>query len=133
MIIGRQPLIGLSGTELPAVAALGRVVLAWASVIPPVLGFTALALLLSATTRSGIAGVGLPVLLGLVMELASLLDGADAARPFALTAQFVAWHGLFAEPRFHGPLLRDLMVSVVYLFACLMPAYVAFSRRDLEK
>ncbi len=131
-LIGRQPLIGLSGTELPAADALARIVLAWASVVPAVLGFTALALLLSVTTRSGIAGVGLPVLLGLVMELASLLDGADAARPFALTAQFLAWHGLFAEPPFQGPLRQGLVVASVYLLVGLLTAYVVFSRRDLE-
>ena len=56
-----RPLIDLSGALLAPAQALTRVALAWASVLPPAFGFTALAVLLSVATRSSAAGIGLPV------------------------------------------------------------------------
>src|SRR5262249_49935596 len=52
LIVGRQPLIDLSGSLMPASRAATRVALAWASVLPPTLAFTALAVLCSVATRS---------------------------------------------------------------------------------
>ena len=66
----------------------------WGSVLPPVLAFTALAVLVSVATRSSAAGMGLPVLIGLAMELSSLLDVPLAWRRVLLAPAFTAWHGL---------------------------------------
>src|SRR5262249_40081375 len=61
VLIGSQPLIDLSGALLQPQRALLRVTLAWASVLPPTFGFTAVALLASVSLRSSAAGIGLPV------------------------------------------------------------------------
>src|SRR5262245_13167444 len=56
LVIGRQPLMDLSGNLLAPGQAAGRVVLAWVSVLPPAFAFTGMAVLLSVATRSSAAG-----------------------------------------------------------------------------
>jgi ABC-2 type transport system ATP-binding protein len=131
LLVGRQPLLSLSGTLLAPDRAMLLVVLAWASVLAPVFGFTALASLVSVATRSSAAGVGLPVLAGFAMQLYSFVNGPDVARRAMLTTPFGAWHGLFTEPPFHGPLLEGTALGAVYFAACVAGAWFLFRRREL--
>jgi ABC-type multidrug transport system ATPase subunit/ABC-type transport system involved in multi-copper enzyme maturation permease subunit len=131
VVIGGQPLLGLSGTQLAAGRALALVLAAWGSVLPPVLAFTALAILLSVATRSSAAGIGLPVLAGFAMELASFLNGPEVVRRMLLTPPFVAWHGLFTEHAYYGPLVEGTAISCAYLIASLAGAYRLVRERDM--
>jgi ABC-2 type transport system permease protein len=92
--------------------------------------FTALALLISVSTRSGAAGMGVPVLLGFAMQLLGLLDGPRALRAALLTPPFVAWHGLLAAPRYWGPLAQGLITSGVYLVVCVGAAVLVDRHRE---
>jgi ABC-2 type transport system ATP-binding protein len=131
LFVGPKPLLDLSGVMVPPGRALPLVALAWASVVPPLFGFTALAVLLSVATRSSAAGVGLPVLIGLTMELYSFVDGPDAIRRALLTPAFVAWHGLFNEHPYYRPLILGTAISVAYLIGCLSAALALVRRRDI--
>jgi ABC-2 type transport system permease protein len=131
LVIGTRPLINLSGILLPSAQALIRVALAWASVLPPAFGFTALAVLLSVATRSSAAGIGLPVVAGLTMQLCAFMDGPEMVRRLLITSAFGAWHGLLAEPPFYAPLIHGVMVSGAYLVVCLVVAYGMLRRRDI--
>ena len=131
LVVGRQPLIDLSGALLPPGQALCRVSLAWASVLPPALGFTALAMLLSVATRSSAAGIGLPVLAGLAMQFYAYVDGPEAIRRLLITSSFGAWHGLLTEHPYYQPLIQGTAVSGVYLVVCLAVAYRMLRRRDI--
>jgi ABC-2 type transport system permease protein len=131
LIIGRQPLIDLTGALVPPSAALIRVALAWASVLPPAFGFTAIAVLLSVATRSSAAGVGLPVVAGLTMQLYMFVDGPEIVRRLMITSAFGAWHGLLSEPPYYQPLVHGTIVSAAYLVVCLAIAYRVLRRRDI--
>ncbi len=131
LVIGRQPLLGLSGNQLAPGSSLVLVLAAWASVLPAVLAFTAVAILVSVATRSSAAGVGLPVLVGFAMEMTSLLDAPDVVRLLLLTPPLVAWHGLFAEPRYYGPLVQGTAISGAYFAFCLALAYRLVRDRDV--
>jgi ABC-2 type transport system permease protein len=130
-VIGTQPLIDLSGALLPAPTALARVVFAWLSVLPPSLGFAAMAVLLSVATRSSIAGIGLPVLTGLTMQLCAFVDGPELPRRLLLTSSFGAWHGLLNEHPYYGPLIHGTIVSAAYALISVTIAYRIFRTRDL--
>jgi ABC-2 type transport system permease protein len=130
--VGWQPLVGLSGTELPRATALMGVVEAWGSVVPPVFAFAALAVICSLATRSSAAGIGLPVLIGFAMEISSFVDAPAAARKALISPAFVAWHGLLAEPRYTGPIVQGAVTSAVYLAVCLGAAYAVFRRREVD-
>jgi len=131
LVIGNQPLINLSGIQLSPGDALTRVALAWASVLPAAVGFTALAVLASVATRSSAAGIGLPVVLALTMQLYAMVDGPELVRRFLITSGFTAWHGMLAAPSFYGPSMDAAMVSGWYLIVCLATAYRLLQHRDI--
>ena len=130
-VVGWQPLIDLSGVLLPPWQALGRVVLAWASVLPPALAFTSLATLLSVATRSSPAGIGLPVVAALMMQLYAYVDGPEVVRRLLMTSAFGAWHGLMTQPAYYGPLIHGTTVSAAYCVVCLAAAYRSLRHRDI--
>jgi len=131
LVIGLVPLVNLSGVVLQPSQALTRTALAWASALPPAFGLTAVALALSAASRSAVAGVGVPVVVALTMQLCALVDGPAVARLLLVTSAFSGWHGLLAEPRFYGPLVRGFLVSGAYAVVCLAIAYRTVCRRDI--
>jgi ABC-2 type transport system permease protein len=131
VLVGREPLIGLSGQTISAHEALRLVSASWATTLAPVLGFTSLAILLSVWSRNPAVGIAAPVVLGMVMQLVGALGGIDSLRPFLLTTPFEAWHGLLTEPRFTGPLTQGLMVSAGWTVVSLSLAFVLFRRRDI--
>jgi ABC-2 type transport system ATP-binding protein len=129
LVIGRQPLLGLSGAELRPDRALEMTAGAWLTAVPPTLAFAAVAVLASIVTRSSVAGVGLPVLLGFGMQLASFLNGPALARRLLLTSAFDAWHGLFLDPAVVTAATRSVALSGAYLALGLAAARLAFSPR----
>ena len=131
VVLGQHPLIGLSGQTIPAGTALRLVAASWATMLPPALGFTGLAILLSVWSRNPAVGIAAPVVLGLVMQLVGALGGIEPLRPFLLSTAFDAWHGLLAEPRFTGPLVEALLVSGGWAALSLAAAYVLLRRRDI--
>jgi ABC-2 type transport system permease protein len=131
LIVGTQPLPGLTGQLIPAGTALGLVAAAWATAIPTLLGFTALALLLSILSRNPTVGVATPVVLGFAMQLLSTLGGLDLARRLLLTTGFEAWHGLFTQPRFTGMITQAGVVAAGWIAICLVIGYLALRRRDI--
>src|SRR5262249_39886479 len=110
LVVGPQPLIDLSGVLLRPGQALLHVLLAWVSVVPPALGFTSLAVLLSVATRNSASAIGLPVVGGLAMQLYAYVDGPEPIRHLLLTSSFGAWHGLLTEPPYYRPVLIGITV-----------------------
>ena len=133
LVVGWQPLIDLSGTLLSPARAVPAIVFAWMSVLTPTLGFAAVAVLVSVATRSSVAGIGLPVLVGMAMQLYSLVDGPESIRRLLITSAFEAWHGLLTEPPAYGALVYGTMVSLTYLVASLAAAYTLLQRRDIGR
>ncbi len=129
---GSSPLVGLSGTELSPGRAALVVVVSWLTALPPLLGFTALACLLSVVSRNSVVGVGGPVVLGLVMQLLSLLGGLGSATNALLTTPFASWHGLVREHPFYGPLWQGALVSLVWAVVCLAVARRVLLTRDIS-
>jgi ABC-2 type transport system permease protein len=133
LLIGHQPLVALDGTLIPSGHAAELAVLAWVTVLPPALGFTALGILFSIATRHSAAGIGAPVVIGLLMQLYAYIDAVDVIRHLLLTTPFVAWHGLLNSRPYYRPLLEGCLVSAVYLAVCLVAGYLLFRRRDVTK
>ena len=130
-MVGQQPLIDLSGALLSPARALASITLAWASVVPPLFALTALAALISVRTRSSTAGIGVPVLLVLVMQLVAYVDGPETIRRLLMTSSFGAWHGLLTEPHYYRPLIYGTASSVVYFAICVVLAFRILLRRDI--
>jgi ABC-2 type transport system permease protein len=130
-LAGDRPLPGLSGTPIGPGRAAGLVLLSWATELPPLLAFTALAVLLSVRSRSSLAGVGGPVLIGLAMQLLALLGALGTGVNVLLTTPFAAWHGLAREDPYYGPLWQGALVSLAWAVAAIVPARRLLLRRDV--
>ena len=131
LLIGSEPLIGLAGQPLSPLRGLLLVVACWASVLPPALALTALALLLSAWTRSSLVGVAAPIVVGLVLLLVSQLASVGSVRPLLLASGFQAWHGLlYAQPSVIA-VLQAAAVSAVWVASCVAGLVLVLRRRDL--
>ena len=132
LLLGREPVVGLGGQVVPVGHAAALVAASWSLQLPPMFGFCLLAVLLSVITRNGVAGVGGPVLLGLLMQLLALLSLPPGVQDALLTTPFSAWHGLWVEHPFYGPAWRGLLTSGVWSAVCLATAWAVFRRRQVR-
>ncbi len=133
LVIGSQPLVTLSGTLVPPAAAAVRVALSWASIVPPVLAFTGLAILASVAARSSVAGIGLPVLAAFAVQLYALVDASEWLRRLLPGSAFSAWHGLLVQPPYARPVLHGVIVSAAYFFVSIAAAFSIVKRRDVGR
>lgn len=131
VVLGSDPLVGLTGQTIPAGTALRLVTASWASTLAPALGSTSLAILLSVWSRNPAVGIAAPVVIGMVMQLVGALGGIEPLRPYLLTTPFEAWHGLLAEPSFTGPLVQGVLVALAWVALSLSAAFVMLRRRDI--
>jgi ABC-2 type transport system permease protein len=131
LLVGHQPLTGLTGQTIPSGHALVLVVAAWLVTLPALIGFTALSILLSVRTRNPALGVVGPVVIGLAMGLLGSVAGTGLLRRALLTTPLESWHGLFTTVPFTGPLLQGVVVSAIWTAACLAFAYSSLRRRDI--
>lgn len=131
LLVGREPLVGVSGQLIAPERALTLVVASWAIALMPALGFTALGVFFSVATRYAPVGVGLPVVIGLLMQLVGLTQAPVLVRMLLLTTPFTAWRGLFAVEPFHGPVVWAVLVSGGYTVLAIAGAYVLFRRREI--
>jgi ABC-2 type transport system permease protein len=130
LLMGTSPLVGLSGQVIAPWTAFAATLVSWVLSVPPLLAFTALAILFSVSSRNGIVGVVGPVLVALVMQLLALVGNGVWVHQLLALAAFDDWHGLFADPRFLAPLAVGTLVSLAWLAACLGLAWRLMRARD---
>jgi ABC-2 type transport system permease protein len=131
LLVGHQPLVGLTGQLIPSGTALALVATSWALALPPLLGFTALSVLLSVRTRNPAVGVVGPVVLGFAMSLVGSIGGIGLLRRALLTTPLESWHGLFTATPFHGLIYQGVAVSAGWTALCLVLAHTSLRRRDI--
>ena len=74
LLAGTQPVVGLGGQLVPAGHAAQLVVAQLPSGLPPLLGFTALAVMLSVTSRNSVVGIGALIMITFVLQVVTLLN-----------------------------------------------------------
>lgn len=129
-LVGRQPAAGLSGNVIASGHAVVLVLLSWLWDMLPVLAFTALAVLFSVATTSGIAGVLGPVLVGYGMQLLALVGDSTWAHLALVGSAFDGWHAIVSAEPFYGQLVVSAAVSLAWTVACLGAAWLIFRRRE---
>ena len=128
---GTQPLVGLTGQTLGSGHAAALTIASWGIALLPALGFTALALLISAVTRSSAAGMLGPLVASLAMQLLGLLGSGDVVRALLLSTTLDAWNGMFAAPSYARPIAWAALISLAYVIACLTGAWLSLRKRDI--
>ncbi|BEP13542.1 hypothetical protein acdb102_18530 [Acidothermaceae bacterium B102] len=131
LLVGHQSLIGLSGNVVSPGPAAGLVLASWAVALPGVLVSASLGVVLSVLSRNSLAGIVGPTVAGLVFQLLLLVPGLGPVRAVLPNASFIAWHGLWADPTFTGPVLTATLADLVYVAVFLGVAWWSFHRRDI--
>jgi ABC-2 type transport system permease protein len=131
LLAGIQPVVGLGGQLVPAGHATALLIVSWLSELPPVLGFTALAVLLSVASRNSVVGIGGPVLLALVFQVVALVNMPEWTQMALLTTPLLAWHGFWAQPAFYGPFREGLVTCAAWSVICGGAAWLIFRRRTI--
>jgi ABC-2 type transport system permease protein len=130
VIVGRQPLVDLSGSLLGPGKALTMIAASFGLALVPTLAFTCVGIYFSVATRNSMAGVLGPPVIGLLMVLLSLIGSGVIVRSMLLTTPFDAWHGLQIKPIQGKPIWIGLLVCVAYGLLSLDAARRSFRRRD---
>ena len=131
LVGGSHPLVGLTGQTVVAGHAATLAAISWSTQLPPVLAFTALAVLLSVWTRNSVVGIGGPVLLGLALQLVSMIDLPLTVRHWLISTPFGSWVGLWAQPRYATAVGQGVLTSAVWAVGCAAVAWLVFRRRDI--
>lgn len=129
--VGSDPLVDVGGVLVPPSSALAHVAISWATVLLPVLAFSAIAMAVSICTRSSVLGVMVPIVLGLVFQMYTFLNAWDTVRHLLLNTTMNAWRGTFDSPSYLEPLARGLVIALAYLVVAIIVGQVAFRRRDV--
>jgi ABC-2 type transport system ATP-binding protein len=124
------PLPGLTGELLPTGHAFRLVAISWIAAVPTALAWTSLALVLSARTRNSVIGIGVPAVLGILLQLAWFVDGPPAVREALPSAALDAWHGLFETPAHAAPLVTAVIVAVGWTALGMLALALVIRRRD---
>jgi ABC-2 type transport system permease protein len=99
--------------------------------LPPLLGFTALALMLSVISRNSVVGIGGPIVITLVLQVVTLISLPAWAQMALISTPFQAWHGFWAQPAFYGEFLWGLVTSAVWFVICGVVSWLVFRRRTI--
>jgi ABC-2 type transport system permease protein len=131
LVAGREPVVGLGGQLVPAGHATWLVAASYLSDLAPMLGFTALAALLSVATRNSVAGIGGTVLIAVLFQIVTLANMPAWAQQALLSTPFMAWHGFWGAPPYYGPFLWGLLTSAAWFTVCTLAAWLIFRRRTI--
>lgn len=131
LLAGTEPVVALGGQVVSAGQAAELVLASWLSVIPPVLGFTALAMFVSIASRNSVVGIGVPVVLTLAFQVITLIALPAWGQRVLLSTPFLAWHGFWEQPAYTGPFLWGLLTCAVWFGACSVGAWLVFRRRTI--
>ena len=131
LVAGTQPVVGLSGQLVPVGHASVLVVLSYLAGIPPLLGFTALAVMLSVVSRSSVVGIGGVIVITFVLQVVTLLSLPAWAQLALLSTPFQAWHGFWTQPAFYGEFGWGLVTCAVWFSVCSAVAWLVFRHRTI--
>jgi len=131
LIWGFDPLVSLSGTQIPVGRGLLLLAATTFAYFIPVIAIAAVALLLSTVTRNSAAAVVGTLMFSLILQLLGVISALDFLQPYLLSTQFNAWQGLLREPSDWAPVVRAAWVSAAYALPALAVSFTVFLRRDV--
>ena len=130
LVVGRSPLVGVSGQLIQPGRAFGLVLVSWLVTLFWTTAYVALALLISIATRSSMLGVLGPLVVAIILQLLQIIDSGRIARTVLLSTPADGFHALFTDPAHVGPIVQALITSLVYSLIFGGAAWLLLIRRD---
>jgi ABC-2 type transport system permease protein len=97
----------------------------------PLIGVVSIGVLLSTATRNSTAAVVGAIGVVILMYIVAQIPGLEGIKPYLLTEQFEAWHGLLRTPTNWAPIGHSAWVCALYAGPALFAGYLVFLRRDV--
>ena len=97
----------------------------------PLFAVASIGVLLSTVTRNSAAAVVGAVGATILLFIIAQIPGLEGIRPYLLTEQYEAWHGLLRTPTDWAPIWHSLWVCAMYAGPALLAGYLVFLRRDV--
>jgi len=97
----------------------------------PLFAVASIGVLLSTVTRNSAAAVVGAVGVTILLFIIGQIPGLEGIRPYLLTEQYEAWHGLLRTPTDWAPIWHSLWVCALYAGPALLAGYLVFLRRDV--
>jgi ABC-2 type transport system permease protein len=128
---GFNKVITYSGTVVSPEEGLLLVFAANACYLIPLVAVASIGVLLSTVTRNSAAAVVGAVGVVILLYIVAQIPGLEGIRPYLLTQQFQAWHGLLRTPTNWSPISHSAWVCALYAGPALIAGYLVFLRRDV--
>ena len=128
---GFNRIITYSGTVVSPSEGLLLVFAANASYLIPLFAVASIGVLLSTVTRNSAAAVVGAVGVTILIFIVAQIPGLEGAKPYLLTEQYEAWHGLLRTPTNWAPIGHSAWVCALYAVPALVAGYLVFLRRDV--
>jgi ABC-2 type transport system permease protein len=128
---GFKSVITYSGSVVSASEGLELVFAANACYLIPLFAVASIGVLLSTATRNSAASIVGTVGIVILLYIVAQIPGLEGIKPYLLTEQFEAWHGLLRTPTNWAPIGHSAWVSALYAVPALVAGYLVFLRRDV--
>jgi ABC-2 type transport system permease protein len=128
---GFHPIRTLSGSFVSASEGLLLVFAANGCYLVPLATVACIGVLLSTATRNSTAAAVGTVGFVILLYILQGIPGLEGIKPYLLTEQFQAWHGLLRTPTDWTPIWHSAWVCALYAVPSLFAAYLVFLRRDV--
>jgi ABC-2 type transport system permease protein len=128
---GFKSVITYSGSVVSASEGLELVFAANACYLIPLFAVASIGVLLSTATRNSAASIVGTVGIVILLYIVAQIPGLEGIKPYLLTEQFEAWHGLLRTPTNWAPIGHSAWVSALYAGPALIAGYLVFLRRDV--
>ena len=120
-----------SGTVVSPSEGLLLIFAANACYLIPLFAVASIGVLLSTVTRNSAAAVVGAVGVTILLFIVAQIPGLEGIRPYLLTEQYEAWHGLLRTPTNWAPIAHSAWLCALYAVPALVVGYLVFLRRDV--
>jgi len=128
---GFNRIITFSGTVVSPSEGLLLVFAANACYLIPLFAVASIGVLLSTVTRNSAAAVVGTIGVTILILVIAQIPGLEGIKPYLLTEQYEAWHGLLRTPTNWAPIGHSAWVCALYAVPALVAGYLVFLRRDV--
>jgi ABC-2 type transport system permease protein len=128
---GYGPMPTLSGVDIPATAAMVRIVVAAIYVAIGVAGLSAIGVFFSTLTESGVGAAVATVSLAIISQILDGLTTLHAIHPYLFTHDWLAFVDLFRSPVPWDAMRHGIVLQACYTATFLLAALAVFTRKDV--
>jgi ABC-2 type transport system permease protein len=128
---GYGPMPTLSGVDIPATAAMVRIIAAAMYVAIGVAGLSAIGVFFSTLTESGVGAAVATVSLAIISQILDGLTTLHAIHPYLFTHDWLAFVDLFRSPVAWDAMRHGIVLQACYTATFLLAALAVFTRKDV--